>query len=330
MIRRVLPLVVIALALGCGKKDSPTSPTPGTKSINVTGDLNFGDVQLGSTQERSFRIVNTGSDTLTVSRLTATSTAGFSVSWSSGTLAPNVGQDVKVFFAPTEAKSYSGTLRVEADHTSGTNTIPITAVGTVAGLKFPLTGSVSESIPTTNVKIANATVTIDSGPNAGRTAVTDGAGNYSFSDLTAGGMNLKVAAPGYQQGGGTVDLNGPNKTLNLTMRPDARTIDETITGSVGGGDSTCSDGTFQKPCKRHTLPIHNAGLVEVDMEFTGGSNDLDLTFWSSGTLVAESKGVRGRESISANVSGGGSYEVRVTYYSGATVSNYTLRVRRPN
>ena len=67
------------------------------------------------------------------------------------------------------------------------------------------------------------------------------------------------------------------------------------------------------------------------MEFTGGSNDLDISLWSDDRLLVSSRGVTGRERISTNVSGGGTgYEIRVTYYEGSTVSNYTLRVRRPN
>lgn len=325
---RILALVLLVLVSACGKDKAPTSPTAG-KSVNVSGDLNFGEVKVGSNADRTFVISNTGSEPVSVTSLSGIST-GFAGSWLNGTIAPGAGQSVTIRFSPTEPKSYSGTLRVVGDHTSGTDTIPVTAAGTVAGLTFPLTGIVTESAPTTSVRIPNATVTIESGPNAGKTAVTDGSGSYTFSDLTTGGMNVRVNAPGYQQGGGNVDINGPNKTLNLTMRPDARTIDEVLTGTVGAGDSTCSDGIFVKPCKRHSLPIHNSGVVEVDMEFTGGSNDLDLTFWVNGSLVAESRGVRGRENISANVSGGGSYEIRVTYYSGATISNYTMRVRRPN
>lgn len=330
MLRRVLPLVLVGVCLltSCDKK-TPTQPTPQGKAINVSGDLNFGEVVVGQTRDRSFRIANTGTEPVTVTALTGVST-GFSGSWLSGTIAVGATQDITVRFAPTQARSYGGTLKVAADHTSGTDTIAVTASGTLNGAKFTLTGKVMEAAPTASVAIPNATVTIADGANAGRTAATDGSGSYTIADLTPGGFNINATAAGFQQSGVGVDLTSSKEADIIRLKPNPTTVDQTITGSISAGDSTCSDGTFTKPCKRHSLPIHNPGLVEIDMEFTGGSNDLDLSLWANGSLLVRSTGVTGRERVSTNVSGGASYEVRVTYYEGSTVSNYTLRVRRPN
>ena len=57
----------------------------------------------------------------------------------------------------------------------------------------PLTGLVTS---TAGVRLA-ATVTINDGPNAGRSVNTDGSGTYRFDGLTVGNANLGVIGPGY-------------------------------------------------------------------------------------------------------------------------------------
>jgi hypothetical protein len=50
-------------------------------------------------------------------------------SWTNGTIPPNAGQDVNLRFTPTEVRSYSGTITVSGNQTSGTNTIAMNARG---------------------------------------------------------------------------------------------------------------------------------------------------------------------------------------------------------
>lgn len=139
--RRLLIAAVLCLSAACGGSDgggSPTAPSEGkgTKRIFLEGDLNFGDVQIGATHDRNFRIYNQGSAPITVTGLTGPS--GYTASWTSGTVPPNNGfQEIRMRFAPTEARSYSGTLTVNADHTTGTNTIPMNG----RGVREPFTRS---------------------------------------------------------------------------------------------------------------------------------------------------------------------------------------------
>lgn len=131
-------LFVGLVACGGDGGGSPTSPSPsqGTKRIFLEGDLSFGDVSIGSSHDRNFRIYNQGATPITVTGLTGPS--GYTASWTSGTVAPNNGfQEIRVRFAPTEARSYSGTVTVNADHTAGTNTIPISG----RGVREPFTRS---------------------------------------------------------------------------------------------------------------------------------------------------------------------------------------------
>jgi hypothetical protein len=112
--------------------------------------------------------------------------------------------------------------------------------------------------------------------------------------------------------------------------PVFRTIDETLTGTVSGGSTTC--GTFvPRPCVVRSLGIHHTGRIDATLTWNGTA-DLDLQLWRSGASseIASSDGVGGTERVSADVTGGSTYELRVIYYSGATAANYILRVIHPN
>lgn len=126
------PALLSLVIAGCGgdKSSSPTTPTPTptpTKAIALEGDLNFGDVTVGATAEKQFRIVNRNATTLNISGMTGP--AGFTADWTNGAILSNQWRDVTVRFSPTAQQSYSGTMTVNGDHTSGTNTMAINARG---------------------------------------------------------------------------------------------------------------------------------------------------------------------------------------------------------
>ena len=102
------------------------------KSINVTGDLNFGTLTVGESSQKMLSIINTGNTDLVVSGITFPT--GFSGAFS-GTIAPNATQPVVVTFKPTQAIAFSGTITVSANHNSGINTLAISGNGTLAPTK---------------------------------------------------------------------------------------------------------------------------------------------------------------------------------------------------
>ena len=100
-----------------------------SKIIALSGNLTFGSVQVGSTAQGTLRISNNGNSTLTISSISYPS--GFSGAWS-GTVSAGGYHDVTVTFAPTSASSYGGTITVNSDKTSGTNTRTCSGSGTAA------------------------------------------------------------------------------------------------------------------------------------------------------------------------------------------------------
>jgi hypothetical protein len=125
-----------AAAGGCDKKGgnpagpSPTPPPSPARVIAIAGDLSFGEVAVGESADRTIRISNSGNDVLTVTGLTGPAGGAFAASWTSGAIPAGGAQEVLIRFSPVEPRSYSGTLTVNADHTTGQNTVPINASGT--------------------------------------------------------------------------------------------------------------------------------------------------------------------------------------------------------
>ncbi len=100
-----------------------------TRIISLSGDLTFGTVNIGQQANAQFRITNSGNSTLTITGMTGPAGGVYTASWLSGAIAPGASQLVTVFFTPTAAQNYNGTLTVIGDQTSGTNTIPISGSG---------------------------------------------------------------------------------------------------------------------------------------------------------------------------------------------------------
>jgi hypothetical protein len=136
MKRVLLTVPVVTLLAACGGSESnkaPTAPTTETQTrqIRLEANLDFGDVAVGGSSERVLRIYNNGNAPMTVTGLTGP--AGYTASWTSGTIQPGSSEASTIRFAPTEERSYSGTLTVNANHTSGTNTMAISAKGVFNG-----------------------------------------------------------------------------------------------------------------------------------------------------------------------------------------------------
>lgn len=139
----VLALVVVCTSCGGGdKNNSPTGPSPttpptsATRIIGVSGNLAFGEVEVGQSKTGTMTISNTGTAALNVSSLTVSGglVSHSTASWTSGSIAAGSSQNVTIQFAPTAPGSYSGVVTVVADHTSGGNTLAIS--GTALDVSF--------------------------------------------------------------------------------------------------------------------------------------------------------------------------------------------------
>lgn len=98
-----------------------------TKIIGLSGDMDFGEVGVSDTPATTtMTIANTGDSDLTVTSIDYPE--GYSGTYS-GVIGAGMSDDVEVTFDPTAAQEYNGTITVNSDATSGTNTIGVTGEG---------------------------------------------------------------------------------------------------------------------------------------------------------------------------------------------------------
>lgn len=193
-------LLFALAASACGGQENPTAPTPvpaaaaaqtASRVVSLSGSLTFGSVEVGRTAESTLTVANSGTAALSVSGITAPD--GFTVNWTSGTIAPGGSQQVVVRFAPTAARSYTGALTVNGDQTAGTNTIELAGSGAATALAA-IAGSVAElgAGP-----LGGVTIEIRDGPDAKKATTTDAEGRFSLPGLQPGSVTVRAWKPGY-------------------------------------------------------------------------------------------------------------------------------------
>ena len=266
------------------------NPTP-TKIIGLSGNLAFGSVMVGSSSQSTLTINNTGNSTMTVSSISYPS--GFSGAWS-GTVAAGGSQPVTVTFSPTSATSYSGTVTVNSDKTSGTNTIAASGTGTLTLTRII---SLSGNLAFGGVMVGSSsqsTLTIN---NTGSSTMT--VSSISYPSGFSGAWSGTVAAGGSQpvtvtfsptsatSYGGTVTVNS-NKTSgmntiaasgtgSLTPVNYALTVNSSGTSSVSIASSTGHDGIT--PYNKMVLSGTSVNL-QAPQYVGSGASQMSFTGWS--------------------------------------------------
>lgn len=112
-----------------GWVDNVTVTPSTTRILAISGDLAYGGVVVGGTATRTLTLSNLGNSPLTVTSITYPT--GFTGA-ASGTIPPGFSANVTVTFAPTALTTYSGTLTVASDATSGASTRTISGFGVTA------------------------------------------------------------------------------------------------------------------------------------------------------------------------------------------------------
>jgi len=102
--------------------------TSNTSTISLSGNLNFGNVEVGQSDTRNFTISNTGNQSFNVSSISFPNGV-YSSNWNSGTINAGGSQNVTVTFQPTNVQSYNGTITVNHNADGGNNTISINGSG---------------------------------------------------------------------------------------------------------------------------------------------------------------------------------------------------------
>jgi hypothetical protein len=127
-VRMISTVFLLAASAACSGSATPTSPSPDRRLV-LTGNLVFTDVPVGTTVSATFTIANTGNAPLNIASITGTGALPTQaiLSWSSGIIPAGASQEVAVAYRPTVAGSFTGSLIVTGDQTSGANTLGYTA-----------------------------------------------------------------------------------------------------------------------------------------------------------------------------------------------------------
>ena len=199
-----------------------------------------------------------------------------------------------------------------------------------------LRGRVTEAPPTSITEICPARVTILDGAHAGTSVETNPAGFYTIAGLQPGTFTVAASADGFVGATQTVNVSAET-TANFQLLPVPETMRFVLRGDIraaDGADGTCSDGFSQKPCRIVTFPVHNPGVIEATLAWTSDAAvDLDLTLFQTRVdrvLTRSATEGTAQEQVRATVLGGVTYELHITWNSGAGGANYTLTLAYPN
>ncbi len=298
--------LLVVMASAC---DTP--PPPG--ALALSGDLTFGNVQVGKTDTKTVTLTNTGKASVTVTSVNYP--PAFSGDFSGGSISGGARKDVRVTFAPTSPGPASGKLIVESDLREGTSTMDVSGMGTSIVVDTRVI-SLSGTLTFGNVQVSKtATSTLTIGNNGTASLAVSSisypagfSGDFASGSIAAGEKrDVRVtfapnAAINYT---GTMTVNGNQTDGNNTMAvsgagviappPDTRVI--ALSGSLAFGNVKIGE------VRSETLTIANTGNVALTV------NSINYPAGFSGNFA------------SGSIPAGGKQDVRVTF-APVAASNY--------
>jgi len=237
------------------------------RSISLSGDLTFGSTPVGSAALKTLRIQNTGNSPLTVSSIAVP--AGFSAGNWSGTIGAGASTLVNVTFQPMSPGNWGGTITVNANHTAGTNTIPVSGLGVCSyqlsaadGIIRAQGGTLSLAVSTANACSWSASTT-DSWIHT--TSSASGAGTISFTvDVNLGATRV-----------GTLSVSGATYTLVQTgpALPSVSTapLSAVTSTTATGGGTVAADGGAPVTARGVVFSSTNPNPTLADSVAAGGT-----------------------------------------------------------
>ncbi len=225
-----------------GTNTIPITGSGVTSIISVSGRLDFGEVEVGSSSEITFTISNTGTQNFDVSSIDFPSNV-FTADWTTGTVNARDSVDVTVAFSPTNQQSYSGTVTVNHDATSGTDTLSISGSGGSGGSSEAnvYTGDITFSVQTEVDRFAYTEVT--GNLEIGSKTITSLSG---LDQITSVGGSLKI-----NYNDRLTSLSGLDQITSVggSLRIESNALLTSLSGldqitSVGGGLSIKSNAAL--------------------------------------------------------------------------------------
>jgi len=179
---------------------------------------------------------------------------------------------------------------------------------------FAVSGTVSETPPTTSRRVEGVLVSV----SGGQSATTDAEGVFTIAGVASGPHTLTASRSDYETTTAPIDVMDSDLSgIQLSLAPSPRIVDVEYKGSLAPEDPSCHGNT--KPCDRYEAGAHDDGTVRVFLVWESSDADLDVELRCNGEIVDESAEEGGtiEEMISA-VPGGQACEVFVLLKGAAT------------
>jgi hypothetical protein len=208
---------------------------------------------------------------------------------------------------------------------------------------FMLSGTVSETAPTTSTRIAGATVTILIGPNAGQSAKTDSNGSFQLGALP-GNFAISTRAGNYIERISDVALS-QNQSVAIELDPVLQIVTATTDESIQGNQACPGwwDGFVPSdPCKaERVINVHHNGTLTAQLTWPHSTVEPFMQLYAvangqpSGGAIASSEDGSG-QMIRADVVGHTQYVIQVRMFGngggppGAGVRPFRLTTTGPN
>ena len=264
------------------------NPAP-APAIQVS-PINFGNDVVGTNLSQALIIKNTGAATLTITQITETGSAFFSVSGFTLPLNVNAGQQttITVAFLPTSVGPASGNISITSNALTSPTSVALSGTGIAATLTLGINPtSLSFGNVATGTSSATQNVTIT---NTGNSSVTISQINFGVSGFTMTGGSAPVTL-------------SPSQNLVLTVQ-----FSPTIAGPANGSISIVSNATGSPAA----VPVSGTGVAPIQHSAT-------LT-WSASTST-----VSGYNIYRSTVSGSGYTKINSSLVSALTYTDSTVQ-----
>jgi hypothetical protein len=151
---------------------------------------------------------------------------------------------------------------------------------------FTITGSVTESEPTTSQRLGGATVSIGA-----QSVLTDGSGNFTITDVPAGTLTLTASKGGYVTTTQVVTL--PAETpgaLRIGLDPEYESITREMSNTVSADDPPCPGTHGNFACFTYSFPAHHARGIEGNLYWHSSDARLELELRCNGQTWVRTEG----------------------------------------
>jgi hypothetical protein len=196
-----------------------------------------------------------------------------------------------------------------------------------SGPTFTVSGTISETAPTTSTRVGSAEVQLSGGVAIGSSAD----GTFTIPNVANGTYTLRVAKAAYETTTQTVTVSGANVSgLQVSLLPVFRWVDEEHYHQLGpGSPPSCPGLTDGRPCRSYPVASHHSGDVRAFAAWNSTAADFDMEFWCGNTRV-ERRGQVGNDhdEILPRINAGQSCAIYVVHVSGIHLQ-YTLYLRYP-